>query len=169
MKNSIFILFISLLGINNLCAQAERKADKETFEWRYEIEVVNTGASGTKQVKVWTYSKKADVAIEQAKKNAVHGILFKGMPNNGAVTGEKPIIKDPNVESSQKEFFDDFFQDGGKYAKYVTLVNNGAIAPGDRMKIGKEYKIGVVVSINSDALRKDLEAAGIIKALTNGF
>jgi len=53
--------------------------------------------------------------------------------------------------------------------KFVTLVNNGAIASEDRIKIGKEYKIGVIVSVNVAALRKDLEDAGIIKSLSNGF
>jgi predicted RecA/RadA family phage recombinase len=73
------------------------------------------------------------------------------------------------LETTQEEFFKEFFKDGGKYSKYVTLVNNGAIAAGDVMKVGKEYKVGVIVSVNTAGLRKDLEQAGIIKALTNGF
>ena len=43
------------------------------------------------------------------------------------------------------------------------------VAAEDRMKIGKEYKIGVVVSVNVSALRKDLEDAGMIKSLNAGF
>lgn len=160
-----FCFLFSVLGYG----QAKKKADNETFEWRYEIEVVNTGTQGTKQVKIWSYSKKADVAMEQAKKNAVHGIIFKGMPDNGAVRGDKAMAQDPNLEVTQAEFFQEFFKDGGKYSKYVTLVNNGAIAAGDIMKIGKEFKVGVVVSVNTAGLRKDLEAAGIIKSLSNGF
>jgi hypothetical protein len=91
------------------------------------------------------------------------------MPDNGAVRGDKPMAQDPNLEVTQAEFFQEFFKDGGKYSKYVTLVNNGAIAAGDIMKIGKEFKVGVVVSVNTAGLRKDLEAAGIIKSLSNGF
>jgi hypothetical protein len=37
------------------------------------------------------------------------------------------------------------------------------------IKIGKEYKIGVIVSVQKDYLRKDLEAAGVIKGLSSGF
>ena len=33
----------------------------------------------------------------------------------------------------------------------------------------KEYKVGVVLSVNVTALRKDLEDAGIIKSLGAGF
>jgi GTP-sensing pleiotropic transcriptional regulator CodY len=37
------------------------------------------------------------------------------------------------------------------------------------MKVGKQYKIGVLVSVNVALLRKDLEDAGIIKSLNAGF
>jgi len=169
MKRVIGLFSVLFLFANLALGQARKKAEEDTFEWRYEIEVVNTGTQGTKQVKVWTYSKKANVAMEQAQKNAVHGIIFKGMPNKGNVQGDKPMAQDPNLETTQEEFFKEFFKDGGKYSKYVTLVNNGAIAAGDVMKVGKEYKVGVVVSVNTAGLRKDLEAAGIIKSLSNGF
>ena len=68
----MLMLFLGMLCVTSLVsAQARKKADKDTEEWRYEIEVVQTGTQGTYLIKVWSYSKKADVAIEQAKKNAV--------------------------------------------------------------------------------------------------
>ena len=51
-----------------LYSQAKKKANKDTENWRYEIEVVQTGTQGTYLIKVWSYSKKPAVAIEQAKK-----------------------------------------------------------------------------------------------------
>ena len=53
--------------------------------------------------------------------------------------------------------------------KFVSVTGDGAIGAGDRIKVGKEYKVGVVVSVSKDELRKDLEAAGIIKSLNSGF
>ena len=47
--------------------------------------------------------------------------------------------------------------------------SDGNVAAEDRMKVGKEYKIGVIVSVFKDALRQDLESAGIIKGLSSGF
>jgi len=161
----IFLLTISYISM----AQSRKKADKEMLQWRYEIEAVGTGTQGTYQIKVWTYSKNAETAIEQAQKNAVHGIIFKGFPDVERVKGQKSLAQNPNIEQEKEEFFKDFFRDGGKYQKFITLINNGAIAQGDRIKIGKEYKIGVVVSVNIAALRKDLEEAGVIKGLSNGF
>lgn len=154
------------------CSSSQKLADEDTREWKYEIEAERTGVQGTYQIKVWSYSKDVETAIDQAKKNAVHGIIFKGIPGkkNPRIQGQPPLAKNPNLEKEKENFFKDFFKDGGKYMKYVTLVNNGAIEPGDRIKIGKKkYKIGVVIQVNKDELRKDLEKAGIIRALDSGF
>jgi hypothetical protein len=150
-------------------AQAKKKAEKDTENWRYEIECVSVGASGSYLVKVWSYSKKPVVAIEQAKKNAVHGIIFKGFTGKGAGCTQKPLTNDPNLEVEKADFFTAFFADGGKYMKFVSTSGDGSINPEDILKLGKEYKIGVIMSVAKDNLRKDLEAAGIIKALGSGF
>jgi hypothetical protein len=47
---------------------------------------------------------------------------------------------------------------------------DGAIEAGDVTKISKkEFKVGVNVSVNITLLRKDLEAAGIIKGFGSMF
>ena len=150
-------------------AQARKKAEKDTEEWRYELEAVGTGVQGTYVVKVWSYSKKADVAIEQAKKNAVHGVIFKGFAGKQGVPGQRPLTNNVNLVEEKADFFEPFFKDGGKYMKFVSLSGDGSVDAGDRMKVGKEYKVGVVVAVNVTALRKDLEDAGIIKGLSGGF
>jgi hypothetical protein len=37
------------------------------------------------------------------------------------------------------------------------------------VRVGKEYKVGTVVSVRKDDLRKALEAAGVIRKLNSGF
>ena len=37
------------------------------------------------------------------------------------------------------------------------------------MKVGKEYKIGIIVSVNTTDLRRYLESEGIIKGFRNMF
>ncbi len=167
---SAALIFVMMMGFSLAAdAQAGKKADNDTEEWRYDIECVSTGASGSYQVKVWSYSKKSTVALNQAKKNAVHGVIFKGFTGVGAGCTQKPLANSPAIEQEKSEFFKDFFADGGKYMKYVTAASEGELAVGDVIKVGKEYKIGVVVSVYKDQLRKDLEAAGIIKGLSDGF
>lgn len=160
-------ILLFLATISN--AQSQKKANKDTDNWRYEIECVSTGAQGTYLIKVWSYSKKPTVAIEQAKKNAVHGIIFKGFSGQGAGCTQKPLTSNPALEQEKAEFFKEFFADGGKYMKFVNISGDGTVNAEDRLKVGKEFKIGVVVSVLKENLRKDLEAAGIIKSLSSGF
>jgi hypothetical protein len=161
---TVFVVIASV----SLTAQSKRKAEKDTREWRYEIEVVGVGTQGTAVVKAWTYSKKMNTATEQAKKNAVHGIIFRGYAGKQGIPGRKPLANNPNLEEERKDFFDEFFANGSKYLKFVS-VSGDAIAAQDAIKYGKEYKVGVLVSVNVDELRKDLENAGIIKKLSAGF
>ena len=140
-------------------AGAQKKADKATSQWRYDIEPAgNNARQGTAMVKVWSYSKKDKIAINQAAKNAVHGVLFKGY---GSV---KPMVDAATAEKN-KAFFDSFFQEGGGFRQYVQFTNNGAVKPADRIKIGKEWKIGLIVVVSKDQLRKDLEAKGVLNKL----
>lgn len=163
------ILTISLLAFNFLSFAQKSKAKKDMKKWRYEVQAVQQGHEGTYLVKVWSYSKKPKIAIEQSKKNAVHGIIFRGVTASGRVPSQRPLTKNPNLEMEKIEFFNDFFADGGKYMKFVNLTGDGSVSARDRIKVGREYKVGVVVSVNVAALRKDLESAGILKSLSSGF
>jgi len=170
MKTIISLSFLLIIGIT-LTSNAQRKvlkrANLETEIWRYEIECVSTGASGSYLVKVWSYSLNPIIAIEQSKKNAVHGIIFKGFTGHGAGCTQNAMA--PNATPDQEDFFKNFFADGGEYLKYVSTTTDGSVNAEDVLRIGKEYKIGVIVSVSKDALRKYLETAGIIKSLDAGF
>lgn len=173
---TLFKIALIALAVFTLasCSTAKKVADQQTLTWQYEIEpTTGQAVQGSILVKVWSYSKDKNVATTQAGKNAVHGVLFKGVSalNNeyARVPAQKAIVTDVNAESTYKNYFTDFFKDGGKYNKYVNFVNNGIPAPGDIIKVGKQYKIGVRVSVAKDALRKEMEAAGVVKALGAGF
>ncbi|MBR1809276.1 MAG: hypothetical protein IJ776_07810 [Paludibacteraceae bacterium] len=146
-------------------AGSKKKANKDTDRFRYEIECAGNGTQGTYLIKVWSYSKKARVAAEQCKKNAVHGIIFKGYTGGNGCVAQRPLAKNPGVELEYEEYFNKFFSDSGEYYKYVSLTS----AAQDIVKVGKEYKVGVVVSVQKDDLRKALEAAGVIRGLSSGF
>ena len=172
-KSSILVLLAMLMCVQVCDAQKrkKKKADEDTKAWRYEIECEGTGVKGTYLIKVWSYSKNPNVAIEQAKKNAVHGVIFRGFAGSGnGCRSQKPLVTQPNAEQVKASYFDPFFAAGGKYMKFVSASADGSVAAGDRLKVNKkEYKIGVVVSVMKDDLRKELEQAGIIKSLGAGF
>tara|TARA_R110002050_G_scaffold57866_7_gene130265 strand:+ start:60910 stop:61317 length:408 start_codon:yes stop_codon:yes gene_type:complete len=135
------------------------------------LECEGIAKQGSKLVKVWSYSKNPKHAIPRGMKNAVHGIIFKGYAGGGqGCTSLKPLVKLADTEEEFKEFFEAFFADGGEYLKYASAATDGSIAPGDRLKVSKrEYKIGIIVNVQFDQLRKRLEKENIVRSLTSGF
>ncbi len=172
-KIKLMLMFVlGVLSITSANAQFKKhKANKDTKIWRYDIECEGIAKHGSKLVKVWSYSKNPKHAISRAMKNAIHGIIFKGYAGGGqGCTSLRPLVRDSEIETKFKEFFDAFFKDGGEYLKYVSAATDGRIAPGDRLKISRrEYKIGVIVNIKYDELRNRLEKEGIVRSLTSGF
>jgi|TARA_B110000003_G_scaffold33518_1_gene31043 hypothetical protein len=169
-KLSFFVVFILSSFDGSAQFNKRKKSKKDTHNFRYEIECNDTGARGTVAIKVFSYSKKPDIAIEAAKRNAVHGIIFKGFPRAGKCQKKDPLARNPNLEQEYEEFFKEFFKDGGKYLKFVNASTDGAIEGGDISKISKrEYKIGINVSVNRSALEKDLISAKIIEGLGSRF
>lgn len=176
-SKKITSLVIFLLIATIAFGQGKRRKNKMlNLKWNYEIECVGVGNEGEYLVKVFSFFKsKRKQDLELAKKNALHAVIFKGVSsdNSRKCVSQPALVKDANVEEQKSEYFDDFFKIGGKYKKFVNLTAGGAVRAGDRLqvKIGKKkyLKIGVVVSINKDLLRTELESAGIIRKLNSGF
>ena len=159
MKKIAFLLCcMSLFAV--LTASAK---DEEENTYRYELENLTdrTMADGQIMVKVWNYGKKEKITRQTCMRNAVHGVIFKG------VSGGRALC--PDGYSAHTDYFDNFFN-SGDYMQFVELTNNGNIQPEDRIKISsKEYKIGMVCIINFNALRDRLQKDGVSKGLNSLF
>ena len=146
---------------------AKTKADHDTQQWRYELQpAVGQAPQGCAIVRVWSYSKNANVATAQAGKNAVHGIIFTGYApstDSKRLPGRHPMIETPGTEEKFATYFEKFFEDGGSYQRYVSLMGNGV--PDQVVKIGKEYKVGLVVTVMADELRQRLESDGVMQGV----
>lgn len=162
-----FILLTALLVVSMaaFAAVSKKKANRDTERFRYEIECAGNGVQGTYLVKVWSYSKRPQVAYEQAAKNAVHGVIFKGFTGSNGCVGQQPLARNAGVETEYEDYFAHFFADNGEYYKYVSLVEGTF----EYVQVGREYKVGVIVSVKKDELRAALEAAGVIRGLNYGF
>ena len=172
MKRWFFVLFAALMlpalvfGADN----KKKKADKNTKEWYYELEACSAPYKGASNIKVWSYGANAVVARDQAMKNAVHGVIFRGIPGNPSkrINALPPLVDEFGAEDKYGEFFDRFFADGGDYLRYVTKT--GSDSTNEVLKYDrKNYKVGVIVTVQYDALREMLEKNGIIKSLASGF
>ena len=140
-------------------------AGKTPENLRYDIECAGNGTQGSYLVKVWVYTKASKMDSETLKKYAVHGVIFKGFAGKADCVQQRPLANSPGIEQQKADFFNAFFNTDKAFAKYATEVG-GSI---ERIKIGKEYKHGIVISVAKDMLRQDLEKAGVIRGLDSGF
>ena len=147
------------------CGSASKLSKADT-PWTYEIESVGVGADGTYAIRVWSYYKNAKMPLEVAKRNAVHAVIFKGVPaGNGAAS--QPPLKTDAVTASDSVFFGNFFQ--GEYQDYINSVASGSRQVLKVKGRSYKYKIGYVISVAKDRLRKRLEEQGVVRALSDGF
>lgn len=157
-KSFIIIGFIALALTTFSCS---------TPTYGYEMTCLGVGSEGSNLLKVYSYGKNYDKAVKQAKHDAVHDILFKGIVGSNGCANQPAMVK-PQEQVANQAFFDEFFKKG-EYLRFVNISNDGSIGATDRLKVGSMYKIGVTVSVQKDALRKYLEQAGVIKPLGVGI
>ncbi len=135
---------------------------------RFEVENYKVGSEGTVFLKVWSYGGRSQDAVGKAKRNAIEAVLFRGVPENNGVKGRKPLVSISQREE-HKKFFEEFLSENGSYHTFVNLSNEGSVRASDRLRVGNQYKIGVLVLVQLQSLRTYLEEKGIIKGFADGF
>ncbi|MFW5781612.1 MAG: hypothetical protein ACOCXD_03520 [Bacteroidota bacterium] len=174
MKKLLLIIFSLVLITQTAHPQRElgRKERKILYNssYNYEIQALGVGQDGTKVIKVWGYGKSVEDAVQVAKRNAVAACIFSGIPAGPGVATTPAIVEDPNAAEEYADYFEEFFQTGGKYLNYISLSTDGAPSGSDRLKIKRKYyKVGVSAQVMYDNLRNELEQEGIARRLDKGF
>lgn len=153
----LFTLFAALL----LMATEVSAKSKEAQQ--YDIEAAGSGVQGTYLVRVWVYSKSGKVTDDEIKRAAVHGVIFRGFNGGQGSPSQRPMASSISLEEEKAEYFEAFFSSA--YLQFASIVSGSY----QRVKASKNYKVGAVVQVSKDNLRRELEQAGIIKGLSNGF
>lgn len=167
-KKLMTIALIICCFITQVFAQKKNKNLKpeDSGYTEYEVQFIRVGLEGTILFKVYSYGSNENDCIENAKRNAVRAIIFSGIPGSDL---QEPLITEAGAEVKYKDYFDIFFNKGGKYINYVAISNDGSIEANDRYRVGKKLKVGIAVVVRKAQLRKELQAAGIIKDLGDYF
>ena len=163
----ICIVALLIVPINSLFSQtnSNRKVTEErTRNWQYESECFESGGAGSSYlIQVTSYVGDVRLALNQAKKNAIHAVLFKGVSgNNLGCTAKEPLIKN-GVYNDNFEYFEDFFYNTRQYNQFATLPSGSAEST-EKLK-RKMYKATYAISVNVDDLRKKLEYDKIIEPM----
>ncbi|MDR1880386.1 MAG: hypothetical protein LBQ78_05585 [Tannerellaceae bacterium] len=159
MKRSI------LAGISLLCfltlASCKNTTSVASFSVS-ETECLGVELDGSQTVRAWgTGRDKAD-AVEQARKNAVYDILFKGIRGGVGGCAVRPLLTEVNAAERHERYFNAFFKDRGEYRKYASQKDERS---GSKISESNQsqVKYGVVVRVLRSELKEKLIQDGIIK------
>ncbi|MBQ2993730.1 MAG: hypothetical protein IJE21_07520 [Alistipes sp.] len=157
MRVKLFIL--ALLAI--VCSSAQA----QNFGAPYSsIKCLNVELDGSITVRITGEGRNRFDAKEQARKNAVYEVMFKGVQveNQRNTPLTRPLILEVNAEEKYAEWLSAFFADGGKYKDFVSMNDR---KDHTNQKVKKDIQVGwsLTVRIKRAELKAYLEEEGIIK------
>jgi len=153
MKKIISLLCAVVLGAGAVSAQ------------NFDIVGTGQGKDGAYLVKVTSIVKPADskIGMDILKEYAIRGVIFRGFTGVGDAPSQKAIVSDPSVQTSKKEFFDNFFK-SGTYRSYASIID-GTYSR-EKLKGGK-WQIKAEYLVDKESLRKYLEQSGVVTGFSN--
>lgn len=130
--------------------------------YTYQTECLGVGLDGSQTLRAWGTGTNVKMAKEQAKKNALRDVLFKGITSGKNDCGLRPLLLEVNAEEKYENYFNRFFADEGDYIRFVTednLMKKSVV----KQYSAQQTKCGIVVRVSRSELKKRLEADHIIK------
>ena len=156
MKKNYFLLLLLLIATGAFGQNA--------FNTRveYETECLGVEEDGSQTVRAWGLGRGKTDALDQAKKNAVRDVIFKGISKGAKGCNMRPLVTDVNVREEYEDYFNRFFRDGGPYEQYVSKKDEKLISR-DKAKDRMGMRIGVTLRVLRSELKARLKRDGIIK------
>ncbi len=156
MKNkkigTLIFVFIAMIGF------AQRQQKKIAGYYTYETECMGVELDGSQTLKSWGSGKNRFDAVEQAKKNGVRDVLFKGIVKGKNECNQKPVIFEVNAQENHEDYFNKFFSDEGPYTQFVSMKDESLMPKllKDKKKAGSEVTEGVIVRVLRAELKKKM-------------
>lgn len=154
------ITVITLLVVSATYCSAQKKKASMAGEYKYESECMGVEGDGSQTLKAWGTGNSKNDAVEQAKKNAVRDVLFKGIRNGKSECNVKPVINEVNAQEKYEDYFNKFFSDDGPYKNFISMndepisVVGGKVSDRKRMADGVQY--GVIVQVRRAELKQQM-------------
>lgn len=151
-------VIVSVLILTGSCAVPVTVAGN----YSYKTECLGNDLDGTQIVKAWGSGKKRAEAIDQAMKNAVNDVLFKGITEGVNGCEMRPIVSEVNARQKYASYFNSFFTDGGAYLNFVELRYK-KIQDGDLKATRSGLTAGMIFRIYHAELKQKMAEDGIIR------
>lgn len=126
-----------------------------------ETECISKEMDGSLTVRVWGTGRNRTDALEQAKKQAVYDVLFKGITRGNTDYNMRPIMTEVNARQRYQDYFDIFFMDRGEYRKYISMEDKRAGSTRTRRNY-RDVTVGTTVRVLVPQLRARLKEDGLL-------
>ena len=104
----------------------------------------------------WGTGSTKKEAINQAQRNAISDIIFKGV--NKSSCSVRPLITEVQAQEKYREYISNFFKED--YLNYISLERKSSKS---KMKSRSQTTYGIKVKIDVEGIRKKLRTDNIIK------
>ncbi|MCR5325404.1 MAG: hypothetical protein K6E37_01475 [Bacteroidales bacterium] len=126
-----------------------------------ETECISKEMDGSLTLRVWGSGRNKTDALEQAKKQAVYDVLFKGITRGNNDYNMRPIMTEVNARQRYQDYFDIFFMDRGEYRKYISMEDKRAGSTRTRRNY-RDVTVGTTVRVLVPQLRARLKEDGLL-------
>ena len=157
MKKISLVLFLLSLVVGSCSAQSGAYTNP--------ISCLGVESDGSQTLESWGSGRNRLDAVEQAKKNAVRDVIFKGIHNGKSDCSRSPILLEPNAQQRHQDYFYGFFADNGPYKDFVSMKDERIFdkVKRDKKKARESVTNGVVIRVLVYEIKKKLIEDGIIK------
>jgi hypothetical protein len=161
MKKILLLGILTFLGLA-IAGCRSQKVDTIAAYHTYDVECLGVELDGSQTLRAYGNGRNKQDAIEQAKKNAVYTVIFKGVNQGINGCNTRPLINEANAAEKYEEYFNIFFADKGEYLKYVTSEDT---KPGSNTKAKASDLVNfcITVRVLRSELRERLKNDNVIK------
>jgi hypothetical protein len=132
----------------------------------YLTECVSVETNAYITLKIWNPKSGKKYKIENARKDAIHALLYSGIAGVNGCGTQKPLLINSESIEKFKKIENDFFSNNGIWAQFTRSASTVSALPLNLSS--KNWKV-YQISVSKDALKKYLEEKSIIKSLNTGF
>lgn len=127
--------------------------------YSYETECLGVELDGSQTLRAWGRGKNKKDAIEQAEKNALNDVLFKGIRKGKSECSMIPLVVKVNARENHEKYFNNFFHKNRTYSKYISY-KDGSFK--EKHSSDTEVVYGITVRVLRSKLKKRLIKDDII-------
>lgn len=152
--NKIAILTIVTLFSAPVFGQVFNKQKKTASYYSVETECLEDKLDGSFILQAWGKGSNKSEAIDQAKRNVLNDILFKGVTKGCQM---RPLIIEINASTKYKSYAYSFFN--SDYKDFISIEKS----PKSLKKSRKQTSYGIKVRVKVEDIRQKLITDNIIK------